>query len=235
VRKELNRLDDLPHIFVNEARIHDMEMREALAAFKQGREYESTAVCPFASRLDRAIDVQGLPQYVNQLVDSQLVRVNTDMIVNFSIWCTIIYLFQQDPETFNVQRRQGQGWSESIKADRMLKNPPVLSNHFVTMMSRSLYTHGLQAPTVGVEPFARWVYNSPSRCPGIRLAYETHHRFLKNLGARPRASDLTDLARIAAVPYVDFFVTDGEMLNYCRQAALYQERLGNFATVISRL
>lgn len=39
VRNDLNRLDNLPHIFINEARIRDMEMREALAAFEQGREY----------------------------------------------------------------------------------------------------------------------------------------------------------------------------------------------------
>jgi hypothetical protein len=240
VRSDLNSLDDLPHIFINEARIRDMEMREALAAFEQGREYEVAAVGPFSSRLDRAIDVQGRRQYVNQPVGAQLVRVNTDMIVNFQIWDAIIYMFQQDPETFDVQRRLEQEWSAVMEADRMLKNPPSLSDHFVTTMSRNLNTHGIQAPEAGVEPFARWVYNSPSRCPGIRLAYETQHCFRKNLKARPRASDLIDLARIAAVPYVDLFVADGEMLNYCRQAVRsiglpYQERLGDFAMVISRL
>jgi len=56
VRSDLNRLDDLPHIFINEARIRDMEMREALAAFEQGREYEFAWVRPFASRLDGAIE-----------------------------------------------------------------------------------------------------------------------------------------------------------------------------------
>ena len=240
VRRELNRLDDLPHIFINEARIRDMEMREALTAFEQGREYEFAAVCTFASRLDRAIDVHGLPQYVNQPVGAQFMRVDTDMLVNFKIWDVIIYEFRQDPETFNVYRRREQEWIATMKANRMLENPPALPDHFVTMMSNNLNMHRLQAPTAGVEPFARWIYDSPSRCPGIRLAYETYHCFRKNLHARPRASDLPDLQRITAVPYVDFFVTDGAMLNYCRQAVRslalqYQERLGNFATTISRL
>lgn len=184
--------------------------------------------------------MQGLRQYVNQPIDGQLVRVNTDTILNFQSWDVIIYAFQQDPETFNVQRRLEQGWTALMEADRKLKNPPAPSDHFVTTMSRNLKTHSLPPPAAGVEPFARWVYDSPSRCPGIRLAYETQHRFRKNLEARPRASDLIDLVRIAAVPYVDFFVPDGAMLNYCRQAVRslalpYQGRLGDIATLISRL
>ena len=240
VRRDLNRLEDLPHIFINEARIRDMELREALAAFEQGREYEFAAVRPFALRLDRAIDLHGLPQYMIQPVGGQLLGVNTGAILNLRIWDVMIYTFQQDPETFNVQHRREREWHAIIEADRMLEESPALSDHFVTAMSRHLSTHGLQAPEAGVEPFARWVYHLPFRCPGLRLAYETQHCFRRNLGARTRASDLIDLVRITAVPYVDFFVTDGGMLNYCRQAVRrlalpYQERLGNFAAVISRL
>ena len=239
VRRDLNRLEDLPHIFINEARIRDMELREALAAFDQVREYEFAAVRPFASRLDKAIDMHGLPQYMIQPVGGQLVRVNTDAILNLRMWDVMIYAFQRDPETFNVQRRREREWHAIMEADRMLETPPALSDHFVTMMSRNLSTHGLQAPEAGVEPFARWVYHLPSRCPGLRLAYETQHCFRRNRGAGTQASDLIDLARITAVPYVDFFVTDGGMLNYCRQAVRrqalpYRERLGNFAAVISR-
>jgi hypothetical protein len=240
VRRTLNRLEELPHTFINEARIRDMEMREALSAFERGREYDFASVSPFASRLDDAIDVQGLQQYVIQNVGGRRVRVDTHMIVNLRIWDVIIHVFRQDPEAFNVQRRREQEWIAVMEADRILENPPELSDHFVTTMSRNLQTHGLKAPTAGVEPFARWVYELPSRCPGIRLAYETHHQFRRNRSAQPRASDLIDLGRIAAVPYVDFFVADGEMLDYCKKAARqlgldYEQRLCRMATAISNL
>jgi hypothetical protein len=62
VRRNLNRLEELPHTFINEARLRDMEMREAISAFEQGREYDFALVSPFASRLDEPIDVQGRPQ-----------------------------------------------------------------------------------------------------------------------------------------------------------------------------
>jgi hypothetical protein len=38
VRRDLNQLEELPHIFVNEARIRYMEIREAIAAFQQRRD-----------------------------------------------------------------------------------------------------------------------------------------------------------------------------------------------------
>ena len=63
------------------------------------------------------------------------------------------------------------------------------------------------------------MYESPSRCPGVRLSYETLHRFRRNRQDRPEASDIIDLVRIAAVPYVDFFITDSAMTDYCQQAA----------------
>ena len=37
--------------------------------------------------------------------------------------------------------------------------------------------------------------------------------------ARPSASDMIDLARIPAIPHVDFFITDAAMMTYSRQAA----------------
>lgn len=106
-----------------------------------------------------------------------------------------------------------------IQTDRAMTNPPTLRDHFVTMMIRTLKTHAIQPPSAGTERFAQCVYDLPSRCPGLRLAYETYHRFRRNRTDRPRASDMIDLARIPSVPYVDFFTTDAAMMDYCRQAA----------------
>lgn len=58
--------------------------------------------------------------------------------------------------------------------------------------------------------------------------------------ARPSASDIIDLARIPAVPYVDYFVADAAMMTYCRQAAKgigrpYPQLLKDFHAVLSHL
>ena len=53
-----------------------------------------------------------------------------------------------------------------------------------------------------------------------------------------RASDMIDIARIPSIPYVDFFVTDKEMIDYCKQAGTeirhpYQQLFGSLEVVMS--
>ena len=55
---------ELPHIFVNEARIRVLEVQEAISAFEAGREYEFERVRPFVAKLADAIDINGEPQFV---------------------------------------------------------------------------------------------------------------------------------------------------------------------------
>jgi hypothetical protein len=236
VRRDLNRLEELPHTFVNEGRIYHLELREAVRAFERGREYDRGQVVPFASRLDEANDIHGAPQYI---VEGGR-RVPTKMIVNFGIAEGISYLWKYDRNTLDVQRRREQEWIWVMESDRGMASPPALRDHFVTTMVRNLATHGVRAPAAGAEPFARWVYESPSRCPGIRLVYETHHRFRRDRMARPGASDIIDLARVTAVPYVDYFIADAAMMTYCRQAGkeigqAYPQVLGNLHDVLSHL
>jgi len=195
VRRNLNQLEPLPHIFVNEARIYDMELREAVSAFNQAREYDFSAVTAFASHLADAIDMHGSPLYI---IEGGR-RVSTAMIVNFGMAEVIRYLWNHDPGMFDVQGRRERDWIWVMENDRAMSSPPSLGDHFVTMMIRALATHRILAPKAGAEPFARWVYESPSRCPGVRLAYETQHRFRRDRGARPGASD-QHWAPVSAAP-----------------------------------
>jgi hypothetical protein len=236
VRKDLNQIEELPHTFVNEGRIYDSELREAVTAFAEGREYTFASVTPFAPRLDEAIDLHGKPLEIVQRGRP----VPTRMIVNFRLFDVIDYLWKYDRHIFDVQRRREPQWIQVMKADREMTQPPKLRDHFVTMMARALAEHQIQSPAAGIDGFARWVYESPSRCPGVRLTYETHHRFRRDKTAEPAASDIIDLARIPSVPYVDFFIADKKMMVYCAQAAKeiglsYPQLHGDLRSVVSYL
>ncbi len=212
VRRDLNLLEQLPLVFVNEGRIANLEIEEAIRAFEQGREYDPKAVDPFARRLADAIDTFGARLFIIQ----GRRRVPTEMLVNYGIAETVLYLWNSDPLTFDVQRRREQAWIQLMEGDRSMAVTPDLADHFVTVMERNLSLRRIRSPAFGIEKLARWVYESPSRCPGVRLAYETQHRLRRDAKTRARASDLIDLARIQAAPYVDFFVTDSAMMMYCR-------------------
>ncbi len=236
VRKDLNQLEQLPLVFVNEGRIANLEIEEAIRAFEQHREYDSTAVQPFERRLADAIDIFGSRQFV---VEGGM-RVPTEMLVNYGIAETALYLWKSDPLAFDVQHRRKQAWTQLMDNDRSMAVIPNLADHFAVVMARNLPLRGIRPPAAGLERFARWVYESPSRCPGVRLAYETQHRLRRDTKTRARASDLIDLSCINAVPYVDFFVTDSAMMTYCRQAAAeigasYPQLFGDLKEVITHL
>jgi hypothetical protein len=215
IRRDLNRVEQLSHIFVNEARIRILEVQEAISALEAGREYDFARVHPFAAKLADAIDINGDPLFV---IEHGL-PISTRNLINHGIFESLDYIRKREPLTFDVQRRREAEWVRIIESDRSMSVTPELGDHFVTTMERNLPLWGIPAPPSGIESFARWVYESPLRCPGVRLAFETLHRFRRNRQARPRASDVIDLVRMAAVPYVDFFITDSAMSDYCRQAA----------------
>ena len=81
VRRDLNRLENLPHTFVNEGRICDLEMREAISAFEENREYRFDATAPFGARIDQVADLHGEPQWILE----GRTPVPTSMIVNYGI------------------------------------------------------------------------------------------------------------------------------------------------------
>ncbi len=236
VRKDLNQLEQLPLVFVNEGRIANLELEEAVRAFEQDQEYNSAAVAPFARRLADAIDMFGARQFI---IEGGM-RVPTEMLVNYGIAETVLYLWKSDPLTFDVQRRREQAWIELMDSERSRAVTPDLADHFTVAVARSLPVHGIRPPAAGVKRFGKWVYEVPSRCPGVRLTYEAQHRFRRDRRARAKASDLIDLARVHAVPYVDFFVTDSAMMEYCRQAAAeigvsYPQLFGDLKAVLSHL
>jgi len=106
VRRDLNQLEQLPLIFVNEGRIPNLEIHEAISAFEEGGEYNFAAVEPFAPRLTDAIDIDGDPLFILE----HGIRVPTQMLVNYGIAETVRYLWEIDPLTFDVQRRRAPDW-----------------------------------------------------------------------------------------------------------------------------
>jgi hypothetical protein len=117
VRKAMNQLEELPHTFINEARIRYQEIRETVSAFEEHREYRFEAVSPLCSRIDDAIDVRGYSQYMVQAIGNMRVRVASKMIVNLGIWDAIYYIWRADPEAFRVQHRREPEWIAVLEAD----------------------------------------------------------------------------------------------------------------------
>lgn len=236
VRRDLNSLEELPHVFINEGRICHMELREAIDAFDEAREYSFEAVAPFGARLDDALDLFGEPPHITEAG----MLVPTAAIVSYKMSECILDLWRRDRQIFDVQRRLETRWRRLMEADRAMVDTPSLADNFVKKLAGDLRNHGVAFRPNRIEALGQWVYSSPDRCPGIRLQYETQHQFRRDKNSSARASDLMDLTRIPAVPYVEFFITDKRMMEYCPRAAkligrTYTQLLGDFRAVLSAL
>ena len=93
---------------------------------------------------------------------------------------------------------------EYVAADRGIKLPPSLKSHFAKVVERNLRDDGLLCPEVSIKNLSDWVYDSPDRCPSIRLSYEVWHQIVKNKTDRLKDSDMEDYHPLICLPYVDF-------------------------------
>jgi hypothetical protein len=64
------------------------------------------------------------------------------------------------------------------------------------------------------EGFVEHLWARPDWCPAARLSFEVAQLFQADTATRGRSSDIEDLVRIKAVPYVDSFVADASKRSY---------------------
>jgi hypothetical protein len=64
------------------------------------------------------------------------------------------------------------------------------------------------------EGFVEHLWARPDWCPAARLSFEAAQLFQADTTTRGRSSDIEDLVRIKAVPYVDLFVADASKRSY---------------------
>ena len=84
----------------------------------------------------------------------------------------------------------------------------------------------VQLPTGREDEFAEWVYEDPRRCPGLRFHHETYRALMQDYRYIPETGDFSDLAHVAAVPYVEAATLDRRMRHYCGIASQRLSGLG---------
>ncbi len=170
--KLLNDLAGLPITYVH-ADIRGIELREALDAFSSGREYQH--IFPFVKRFDEALDLSAKP--------------GTSEFINYSLPEIVWDLYAKGG--LQGMDHYAKPMKEYIAADRGIKLPPNLKSHSrrwlnATCVMTVYYPQRFQLK------ISDWVYDSPGRCPSIRLSYEVWHQIVKNKGDRLKDSDMED-------------------------------------------
>jgi hypothetical protein len=204
VSRRLNLLEELPLAYLADWRIHEFELREAADAFRQGRSYVD--IDPIVPRLDVAIDATGG-------------RIGTRMYLNFPLAEIVLTIWQEAPDAFLGRLDLEERFRRLLVADRALVKPPPLAAHFRTKLRRDFETNGVPVLEEGIEPLADWIFEAPSRCPGLRLSYEVYHQIRANLGDPGFVQDFGDFSHVDCLPYVDAATLDRRMVDYVGRAS----------------
>lgn len=200
VMKLLNDLTQIPIAYVH-ADIQGLELREALDAFTSERECQK--VSPFVKRFDETLDLSGKPG-TQQFISYSLSEIVWDLHAQGGLQGLDCY---------------AKAMKKYVAADRALRKPPSLKSHFTKVVERNLRDDGLSCRGVSIEEFANWIYDSPNRCPSMRLSYEVWHQIVKNKGDRLAVSDMEDYQHMICLPYVDLITLDRRMHHYVSLAA----------------
>lgn len=99
-----------------------------------------------------------------------------------------------------------------------MPNHPTVAKHFPEKLRRDMKLYQISHPQGGLDNFAKWIYETPTRCPAVRLSYEVFHQLRRNIGDQPSANDFGDFAHVQCVPYVDLITLDRRMSDYVRRA-----------------
>lgn len=205
VMRSMNRLEQLPHVYVAETRITMLELKEAAAAFLERREY-SDITLPLVPRFDYVVSGFEDPPTM------QYLRYGLAQVI-YDLWNTDKSLLVGDPASAKRLR-------ELRASDRSRNDYKRHGPNFRNTVARNLRLYGIGFPEDMVQPLSAWIYQNPTRCPAQRLEYEVYHKVLRNLADGGEDSDIPDFSHISCVPYCDAITLDRRMRGYVAQVDL---------------
>lgn len=208
VRPWLQYLERIPHLYVRETSIPSRELELAVDAFNGSSAYRDHNV--FVRRWDETL--MPLPGGRDSEID-QLVNIRLDDIV--------YWIYRTQPAVFAPLDRYLRALQMQFEADRraLQVGQAEAEEHFARVVRRHSATHRIELPAGREHEFAEWIYESPTRCPGLQLNHGIYRALMENLNDVPESADFSDLAHTYALPYVHSATLDRRLRHYCRIAS----------------
>jgi len=201
IRPSLQAIEGLPLAYLREGPIFAEEIKAALQAFRTGA--EPARIDPYVRRWDYTFAWPGPSP--------------AEIFVGFRLDEIVYSVYRKSPHIFRPYADAGRRLRDQFAAERQL--PGTVRKNLRDNFADSVRKHAIQwridCGSTDREVFGHWIYDDPSRCPGLRLSYDAYHELLANLGDDPKNSDIPDFAHLSAIPYVDLATLDRRMIHYC--------------------
>lgn len=202
VMRTLNRLEQLPHVYMAETLIEALELKEATMAFLEGREYRPVGP-PLVPRFDYVV--------------SPFSSVPTKQYLQYGLAHIIYELWTTDKSLLAGYSADAKRLQELLKLDRSRRDYKRHETNFRNAVARNLRLYRIEFPDNQISALSDWIYQSTTRCPAARLGYEMYHKILRNLTDSSEESDIPDFAHVSCVPYCDAITLDNRIRGYIAQ------------------
>jgi hypothetical protein len=206
VREMLLQIEQLPVTYLREGGITFSELKEAVRAFSEHREFRTIAPQLYVRRWDETLVLEGSSP--------------AEILVNQRLDELVDMLWKQGALRL-TERRWGKRLQRQFEEDRRLA-PSVrkaIRRNFPMVLKRHLDQFSIQFDEKQTEQLAEWIYDDPSRCPGHRLSYDVRQELMNDLRKTVTGNDISDFAHVAAVPYVDVITMDHTTADLCRRVS----------------
>jgi len=192
-------LEKLPLRWAEEDLVFPLELNEAVNAFCDGREYGT--VLPFVKLFAEICPPNELGRRPRANI--------TPAEWYWECW--------NDPSAkIGEEREKVEARWTAWRSESPGPVPPV---PFVQTFERLAACHSVVSrPGGNIPEVAKWVQQSPSRCPGLRTSHEVLQVRLRKRQRRVEGGDMQDSVHVRFAPYVDLITLDGETRDDLRQA-----------------
>lgn len=205
LRAQLQQIERLPLGYLREGGITRSELKEAVAAFKNHREY--LPIDPYVKRWDETLVWEGSSP--------------AEMLVNQSLYDLVSMATKRGSGVRRAEERWEGPLRQQFEDDREL--PPgtrkAAEKHFPETIRAHLALYSIPFPSEQIKELADWIYSNPIRSPGYRLAYDFRQDLMNNVTENVSGNDIFDRAHVLAVPYVDAITMDRNTAALCRRVS----------------
>jgi hypothetical protein len=157
------------------------------------------------------------------------------MFDGYSLLQSVLNMWKGNPEIFTRMKSGIETLRQAVESHRRIADQLTDEGAFAAAVGCKLSTHGLPESDGKLREFAAWIYESPARCPGLRLGYETTLALIENLGAVPKEGDFGDLYFVRAIPYVGAVTLDRRTRDICGRAVRKLRKQSNYLEYENRV
>jgi hypothetical protein len=198
----LNRLEAMPHLWFRGVDIEDREMDMAIRCFSTGSAW--TPINPFVN------------SYVETLVG--LPAPLQDYYRRRSLAETVWDQLAGRIRAIGPYRtRAFQNWLAENRAAILAVDDGAYNRQVRVTFGRAVHSVASRLArfsSVAADDFVEHLWKHPDWCPAARLSFEVSQRFQADTTTSGEPSDVGDLVRMQALPYVDVFVADASKRAY---------------------